>query len=251
MGKVQITADKKQAGFTLVELAVVMIIIGLLIGGVLKGQELIANAQIASTVTQAKGIDAAVSTFRDTYNAFPGDMGNATTRIAGCAGNCANSATTNSVLNVAPNAAAANAGEGLQFWLHLSAADLISGVTLTGNAVFGEELPTAPIGGGFVAGYTQTGAIGGQTATANPRSGHYIVLRADAATAASNASAILTPLQAARVDRKMDDGQPNVGTVVAIGTTGATNCASAGAAAGTYSETNAADSCSLAIRIQQ
>ncbi|MCD8566562.1 MAG: prepilin-type N-terminal cleavage/methylation domain-containing protein [Alphaproteobacteria bacterium] len=61
-----------QKGFTLVELAIVMIIIGLLIGGILKGQELIANAQITNAVTQIKGMDGAVATFRETYNAFPG-----------------------------------------------------------------------------------------------------------------------------------------------------------------------------------
>jgi prepilin-type N-terminal cleavage/methylation domain-containing protein len=55
-----------QAGFTLVELAIVMIIIGLLIAGVLKGQELIANARVTSTVAQVKAIDAAISTFKDT-----------------------------------------------------------------------------------------------------------------------------------------------------------------------------------------
>jgi prepilin-type N-terminal cleavage/methylation domain-containing protein len=49
-----------QAGFTLVELAIVMIIIGLLIAGVLKGQELIANARVTSTVAQVKAIDAAI-----------------------------------------------------------------------------------------------------------------------------------------------------------------------------------------------
>ena len=63
-----------QAGFTLVELAIVMIIIGLLIAGVLKGQELIGNARVTSTVAQIKAIDAATSTFKDTYAALPGDM---------------------------------------------------------------------------------------------------------------------------------------------------------------------------------
>src|SRR5262245_240096 len=79
-----------QAGFTLVELAIVMIIIGLLIGGVLKGQQLITNAQVTSTVAQIKAIDAATTSFRDQYAATPGDMVTPTARIPNCAtGACA------------------------------------------------------------------------------------------------------------------------------------------------------------------
>ena len=70
-----------QAGFTLVELAIVMIIIGLLIAGVLKGQELIANARVTSTVAQIKAIDAATSTFKDTYQALPGILRTPNTRF--------------------------------------------------------------------------------------------------------------------------------------------------------------------------
>ena len=73
-----------QAGFTLVELAIVMIIIGLLIAGVLKGQELIGNARVTSTVAQIKAIDAATSTFKDTYAALPGDMTTPATRLPNC-----------------------------------------------------------------------------------------------------------------------------------------------------------------------
>src|ERR1700740_2066087 len=75
---------QSQAGFTLVELAIVMIIIGLLIGGVLKGQQLITNAQITSTVAQIKAIDAATTSFRDQYAAVPGDMTNPTARVPNC-----------------------------------------------------------------------------------------------------------------------------------------------------------------------
>ncbi len=257
MGKLEVTADKKQAGFTLVELAVVMIIIGLLIGGVLKGQELIANAQVASTVSQIKGVDAAVSTFRDTYSAVPGDMINA----AGAAGrlpNCTAAPCVNGNgdgrLGVLPNAAGANAGESLAFWAHLNAADLVAGVQNVNTATFGQALPASPVGGGLVAGFTNTGAIAGQTSAANPRGGLYVVLRSQPGAPAAAANAAITTTQAARIDRKMDDGSPNGGTVVAIGAaagTGAGNCASATTPVGVYNEgTNGLD-CSIAVRIQQ
>ena len=79
---------RAQAGFTLVELAIVMIIIGLLIAGVLKGQALIQNAQVTSTVAQTKAIEAATTTFRDTYNALPGDMTTPNTKLPNCAATC-------------------------------------------------------------------------------------------------------------------------------------------------------------------
>ena len=80
----KLSKQTSQAGFTLVELAIVMIIIGLLIAGVLKGQELIANARVTSTVAQIKAIDAATSTFKDTYDSLPGDMTAPTTRLPNC-----------------------------------------------------------------------------------------------------------------------------------------------------------------------
>jgi prepilin-type N-terminal cleavage/methylation domain-containing protein len=75
---------RAQAGFTLVELAIVMIIIGLLIAGVLKGQQLIGNAKVTAQVAQVKSIDAATSTFKDMYAALPGDISNASTRLPNC-----------------------------------------------------------------------------------------------------------------------------------------------------------------------
>ncbi len=64
----------QQKGFTLVELAIVLMIIGLLIGGILKGQELIQNARITSTIRQFKNSDAATLTFLDSHGAFLGDV---------------------------------------------------------------------------------------------------------------------------------------------------------------------------------
>jgi prepilin-type N-terminal cleavage/methylation domain-containing protein len=73
---------KKQAGFTLIEISIVLIIIGLLLGGVLKGQELIENAKIKRVNNDFNGISAAVYSYLDRYNALPGDDPNALTRWA-------------------------------------------------------------------------------------------------------------------------------------------------------------------------
>lgn len=64
---------KNQAGFTLVEIAIVLVIIGLLIGGVLKGQAMVQNAKVKRVVKQADEIRAAVMTFYDKYGVYPGD----------------------------------------------------------------------------------------------------------------------------------------------------------------------------------
>jgi len=68
---------KRQQGFTLVEIAVVLVIIGLLLGGVLKGQELIASARVRNLADQQAGIQAAYFGFIDRYRAVPGDMAQA------------------------------------------------------------------------------------------------------------------------------------------------------------------------------
>ncbi|HEY6280241.1 MAG TPA: prepilin-type N-terminal cleavage/methylation domain-containing protein [Burkholderiales bacterium] len=64
---------RKQSGFTLIEIAIVLVIIGLLLGGVLKGQELITSARVRNVISQQDGIKAAFFGFQDRYRALPGD----------------------------------------------------------------------------------------------------------------------------------------------------------------------------------
>jgi len=63
----------QQSGFTLIEIAIVLVIIGLLLGGVLKGQEMIENSRIKSVVTDMRGMSTAFTGYFDRYRALPGD----------------------------------------------------------------------------------------------------------------------------------------------------------------------------------
>lgn len=224
---------RSEKGFTLVELAVVMVIIGLLIGGILKGQEMIANAQVAATVAQVKGVDAATSTFRDMYDALPGDISNATVRINDCVAPCVNGNGSSTIGGVPGTLA----GENGVFWIHLNLADLLSGVDGTATQVYGQGLPVAKAGGGLQVGYAANGVFGGLTAAG--RGGHWIYLNGTPGVAAA---AALTASETARIDRKMDDGTPASGSVISTG--------GACIAGAVYNEANDQVACSLGIRIQ-
>ncbi|MDP3478554.1 MAG: prepilin-type N-terminal cleavage/methylation domain-containing protein [Desulfoprunum sp.] len=102
-----------QKGFTLVEIAIVLVIIGLLLGGVLKGQQLIANAKIKSLVTHANGLSAAIYAYQDRYKALPGDDRRATINLPGASGGC-----------LAANLVDGN-GDGL-LWEHAAAAEQLA-----------------------------------------------------------------------------------------------------------------------------
>lgn len=257
------TALKSQAGFTLVELAIVMIIIGLLIGGVLKGQQLITNAQITATVAQVKAIDAATTSFRDQYNAVPGDLAaaTATARIPNCnaANNCAIAGVGNGdgrVGTASITFGAAPAGEQLQYWGQLSAARLITGVNPALGLVWGGYAPASKItGGGFDIGWYAGGStlsgLEANPAAGNAPAGEYLALHGTAAAVVGGAAAdtFLTVNQAARVDTKLDDGAPNAGTVWAAST--AFNvCASTPIATAVYNESTTGTLCALFIKFQ-
>ncbi len=233
---------RSQAGFTLVELAIVMIIIGLLIGGVLKGQELINNAQITATVAQVKAMDASVSTFDDMYSALPGDMLTPTTRLPACtAAPCNVAGDGNRALN--DTFAGAPAGESLQFFVHLAAADLLTGINPAGGTTWGGIYPEANISGGFHAGSTTGLAVHFLNIVnnaVNPNQGLYLGLTLSAGLAPVEA---LNPNQAFRIDNKIDDGQPGTGSVRGFG-------AACDSATGAYDEINPAQVCGLYIRIQ-
>jgi prepilin-type N-terminal cleavage/methylation domain-containing protein len=119
----------KQKGFTLVEIAIVLVIIGLLLGGILKGQELINSARVRNMADQSSGIQAAYYGFIDRYRLIPGDMtpANACTVVGAAITNCATTPDVggdqNGRIDSFPEAGAV--------WAHLSVAGFING-TFTG-----------------------------------------------------------------------------------------------------------------------
>src|ERR1700712_1750704 len=77
----------RQRGFTLVEIAIVLVIIGLLLGGVLKGQGLIDSAKVKNIIQQSNALTAAVNAYQDKFRALPGDDIRGTGQVPSAAGN--------------------------------------------------------------------------------------------------------------------------------------------------------------------
>ncbi len=73
----------REQGFTLVEIAVVLVIIGLLLGGVLKGQELINSAKVKSIIGEFRNVSTYVYAYQDRFRAMPGDDPAVASRLAG------------------------------------------------------------------------------------------------------------------------------------------------------------------------
>jgi prepilin-type N-terminal cleavage/methylation domain-containing protein len=226
MNKIETSTLHSQKGFTLIELSIVLVIIGLIVGGVLVGQDLIKAAQIRATVGQIEKYNTAANTFRTKYNGLPGDLANPA--------NFGMAVTT---------AAAARNGDGLMqsctandgvlfscetagFWNHLSTASLIefnvSDVTATAaNAAIAAfstiNAPTAKIGGGA---FIMVGApgIADTVATGIPVGFNYFLISGPTLTSAGaviTGTNPLTPLQAYNIDTKFDDGIPTSGIVAA------------------------------------
>lgn len=81
------TTISRQGGFTLVEIAIVLVIIGLLLGGVLKGQSLIDSARVKNIIQQSTSLTSAVNAYQDKFRALPGDDVQGTTHAPGATGN--------------------------------------------------------------------------------------------------------------------------------------------------------------------
>lgn len=206
----------RQAGFTLVEIAIVLVIIGLLLGGVLKGQELIENSKIKSVVADMKAIQAAYNGYVDRYKAVPGDETAAVMTARGWTGTAGAAVANNGVLAITVAQAFTNGGDQAGFWRALRGSGLVSGD------------PAAPA---TLAGLPAHGAGGVLGVTAGPAYGQPGPL-----ICASG----LSTKQAAGIDSLIDGAGAANNTGTLRGLTGAANPlapVAAAPAAAAYNET--------------
>ena len=108
---------KPQSGFTLVEIAIVLLIVGLLLGGVLKGQELIDSAKAKNLAQDLRSVPAMIHAYQDRFRALPGDDPAAVRHLCSGGGACTVAGNGNGVINGDWDAGADT--ESVRLWQHL------------------------------------------------------------------------------------------------------------------------------------
>jgi len=183
---------RKQHGLTLIETGLVLVVVGLLLGVMLKGQELLNVARMRSLIALNDGIKAAYFGFRDRYRALPGDYSSASANIPNC-GSCEIGNNDGQIL------LAGGPDESTAAWEHLSKAGFITGsyTYKAGDPVGATNTPVNPYGSLMQLIYDNAYQDGNNTT--GP-------IRHNLKTGNMIPSNIL-----AEVDRKMDDGKATDG----------------------------------------
>jgi prepilin-type N-terminal cleavage/methylation domain-containing protein len=260
-----IPPPRTEQGFSLVELSIVLVILGLLTGGILTGQNLIRAAELRSVVAQYHQYQAAAQSFHEKYFAIPGDMTNATD-FWGSAGGTGTGAACIDAQTTAKETCNGNGNGGIKhadggvfhserflFWKHLSNAGMIegnyTGVTAGASAsyvpVLGSNIPASRISNAgwdvYYIATTNTDRFAGSVREAN-----FLQL-----TGLTAPGGVLMPEEAWNIDKKLDDGSPVYGRMITnlSTSTWSTGCATDDTDDATYDLMNSDKACIIAIRL--
>ena len=237
--------DRKKTarlGFTLIELSIVLVIIGLIIGGITMGANLFRGSQVNSVVAELKFYSTALENFKQKYNYLPGDMPDAISYFP----TSANGNGDNLIASYA---------ESYRAWQQLGLAQLVPGQysgTSTGNAsVIGVNSPAAKITGAGWGILASTGIF----SLTGLNSVQRLYIGGPQAADITTAPTVLLPNEALALDRKLDDGYPNSGRVLAGGNSGSatpstTTCVTTNTSGGSFNLGLADAVCALAVELQ-
>jgi len=221
-------SHRNSYGFTMVELSGAFLIIGVLVGGVLKGNQLIESAKVSATISQIYAIQAGYTSFNETWGIHPGDMSNAMDRIPGCTAvnNCENGngdgkiGDSLNMQNGIGNDVSANKENAL-FWKHMALSDLMTDIQINASLLpetFAWDVshPSNPAEGGYTIAHVNTGTP--------DQSGHILRWHSTPAgdiQTADQTEHIFQGAGAEMLDSRIDDGRPQSGLAIGQGQ----NCA--------------------------
>lgn len=223
-------ATRNAKAFSLVELSIVLVILGLLVGGVLSGQSLIRASELRAVNTEYQKYTTAIGTFRDKYFAIPGDFNNATGLGWGSYNGDADG-----IIELGAFMAPST-NETSTFWIHLSSAGMIEGTYVNvGNVALiwcgtmtpGTNNPKSKLssGGWNILGLNTIDA-GTQTYYASSY-GNALLLGGGTTCGFPVAMAgIVKAEEAWNIDTKIDDGKPDLGNMLTFESQGSATAGS-------------------------
>lgn len=197
---------RNESGFTLIEIAIVLVIIGLLLGGVLKGQELINSARVKNLATDFRNIPVFIYGYQDKFKALPGDDTGVVAHVAGVLAITPATKQGNGVIDGLWNSQTST-DESYLFWQHVRLAGLAPGVTtIPGTPAVGDGYHPVNAAGGEIGIQSNNGTFATITknaaGTASLMTGSYIIC----------SQGILGKF-AAQLDTTLDDGNPDTGSM--------------------------------------
>lgn len=188
---------RKQSGFTLIEIAIVLVIIGLLLGGILKGQELINSAKVKSLAQDFRTVPVFIYGYQDKFRSLPGDDAQAQSHVSGAT----NNGNGNGVINGNWDSTTAT-DESCTFWQHVRLAGLAPGATTVDCATNSAYVPRNSEGG-------RIGIQGAPNVPITGLRGTYVMC-----------SAGILGKFVLQLDTTLDDGSTSTGSMMAMSGTG-------------------------------